>query len=114
METLTKLRKARNLSQKQLANKLGVRQTTISSYERGINQADYKTLKKLASFFNVTIDYLLDANSDNLMIITKDQYSKLIKNITQAKSLLTEIEKQNNKTKNNININDNHGKIEIK
>ena len=109
MNNLIRLRKARNLSQKQLAEKLGLKQTTISSYERNYRQADYQTLQKLATFFNVTIDFLLDTKSSDLIIMTKDQYSKLTSNISQAKNTLNEINQQN--SKNNVRITDNHGKI---
>jgi len=109
MNNLIRLRKARKLSQKQLAEKLGLKQTTISSYERDYRQADYQTLQKLATFFNVTIDFLLDTKSSDLIIMTKDQYSKLTRNISQAKQTMNEIDKQN--SKNSVKISDNHGKI---
>jgi len=112
MDNLIKLRKSRNLSQKQLAEKLDIDQTTISGYERNYRQADYQTLQKLATFFDVTIDYLLDSKGSDLIIMTKEQYLKLTKNISQAKQTLHEIDKQN--SKNNVRIEDNHGKIFFK
>ena len=39
-------------------------QNTISRYETGAREADYKTLKLFADYFNVSIDYLL-GRTDN-------------------------------------------------
>ncbi len=39
-------------------------QNSISRYETGAHQADYATLIKLADYFNVSIDYLLE-RTDN-------------------------------------------------
>ena len=39
-------------------------QNTISRYENGIREADYKSLIAIADYFNVSIDYLLE-RTDN-------------------------------------------------
>lgn len=54
------LRTLKGLTQKELANLLGVGQTTIANYERGIRVPDAEKLPKIASLFGVTVDYLLD------------------------------------------------------
>ena len=43
---------------------LGMSQNTISRYETGAREADYKTLLNFAEYFNVTVDYLL-GRTDN-------------------------------------------------
>ncbi len=58
------LRKAKNISQLKLALDLNMNQNTISRYETGEHQADYKTLIALADYFDVSIDYLLE-RTDN-------------------------------------------------
>ncbi|MCY8387919.1 helix-turn-helix transcriptional regulator [Bacillus inaquosorum] len=58
-ETLKKLRREKNLSQKELGNKLGLAESTIGMYEQGKRQPDYETLLKIADFFEVTLDFLL-------------------------------------------------------
>ena len=58
------LRKLKNISQLKLALDLNMNQNTISRYETGEHQADYKTLIALADYFNVSIDYLLE-RTDN-------------------------------------------------
>ncbi len=59
-EKLYRLRIERGIYQKQLAVYLHVSVGTISNYENGIHSPDLKTLGKLASYFHVSADYLLD------------------------------------------------------
>lgn len=69
MERLKELRKQRGLLQRDVAAFLGVDRTTYLKYENGTNEPDIETIKRLASFFCVSIDYLL-GNSD--VIVFKD------------------------------------------
>ena len=43
---------------------LGLNQNSISRYETGEREADYQTLIKLADYFNISIDYLLERTDD--------------------------------------------------
>ena len=61
---LKKLRKARGISQLKLALDLNMNQNSVSRYENGSREADYATLIKLADYFDVSIDYLLE-RTDN-------------------------------------------------
>ena len=61
---LKELRKSKKISQLKLALDLNMNQNTISRYETGEHQADYKTLIALADYFDVSIDYLLE-RTDN-------------------------------------------------
>ena len=56
---IKELRKKKNITQLKLAMDLGTNQNTISRYETGEYEADYDMLKRLADYFNVSIDYLL-------------------------------------------------------
>ena len=56
---LKELRKKRHISQVKLAMDLNMNQNTISRYENGVREADYKTLIAFADYFQVPIDYLL-------------------------------------------------------
>jgi transcriptional regulator with XRE-family HTH domain len=58
-ERLRFLRDRRELSREELANKLGIAYGTYSKYELGSREPDYETIKRIASFFGVSIDYLL-------------------------------------------------------
>lgn len=57
---LKELRQARGITQKQLADWSGLGRSQISNYENGIRTPDWKTQEKLADFFNVRLDYLMD------------------------------------------------------
>jgi len=61
---LKELRKKKNISQLKLALDLNMNQNSISRYETGEREADYKTLIAIADYFNVSIDYLLE-RTDN-------------------------------------------------
>ena len=58
-EKLKKLRKARGLSQEQLADQLNVSRQAISKWELGESIPDTENLILLSKFYGVSIDYLL-------------------------------------------------------
>ncbi len=64
---LKELRKSRGISQLKLAMDLSLNQNNISRYENGDREADYATLIKLADYFHVSIDYLLERTDDPQM-----------------------------------------------
>lgn len=66
---LKQLRKQRGISQLKLALDLNMSQNTISRYETGDRQADYRTLIQIADYFNVSIDYLLERTDNPKMNI---------------------------------------------
>lgn len=57
---LKELRKEKGISQVKLAMDLCVNQNTISRYENGEREAGYDMLIKIADYFNVSVDYLLE------------------------------------------------------
>ncbi len=61
---LKELRKKKGMTQLRLAMELNMSQNTVSRYETGEREADYKTLIKFADYFNVSIDYLLERTND--------------------------------------------------
>ena len=61
---LKELRKKRGISQLKLAMDLNMNQNSVSRYETGEREADYKTLIALADYFDVSVDYLLERTQD--------------------------------------------------
>ena len=57
---LQNLRKNKNLTQKNIALDLGISERAYQSYEINESSPSLKMLIKLADFFNVSTDYLLD------------------------------------------------------
>ena len=58
------LREDRDLNQTQVSRILGMSQTGYSKYETGENDLPTSVLIKLADFYNVSIDYILN-QTDN-------------------------------------------------
>ena len=56
---ITFLRKERGLSQKQVAQDLGISQALLSHYEKGIRECGLDFLVKTADYYEVSTDYLL-------------------------------------------------------
>ncbi len=58
--TLKRLRLENHLSQRQLGDALGVCNQTVSFWESGNREPDLDMLRKIAEYFDVSCDYLLD------------------------------------------------------
>ena len=56
---LFELRNEKELTQKQLAEHIGVLERTVSYWESGKRECDFDTLINIARFFDVSVDYLL-------------------------------------------------------
>ncbi|MCD8323930.1 MAG: helix-turn-helix domain-containing protein [Clostridiales bacterium] len=59
-EKLKNLRKSQKLTQKQLAERLGVAKSVVSYYESGYRYPSYDVLVNISHVFHVSTDYLLD------------------------------------------------------
>ncbi len=60
---LSELRKAKGLTQIQLADKFGYSDKAVSKWEHGEATPDIETLAKLADYYGVTLDYLTHEGS---------------------------------------------------
>jgi len=58
-ERIIQLRKQKNLSQAELADKAEVSRTIIGNYERNANTPSIEVLLKLAKVFDVSLDFLI-------------------------------------------------------
>ena len=72
MEHLRTVREQRNLSQKDVAKYLGISSQAYGYYERGERSPGAGNLRKLANFFDVSVDFLLDRE------LIKDEPNRLI------------------------------------
>ena len=54
------LREDKDIKQREIAEYLGISQNTYSQYETGIIAFTDQVLIKLADFYNVSVDYLMD------------------------------------------------------
>lgn len=69
---LTYLRKKKNLSQQDLSEILSLNRSTYARYEREHTQPDFETLRKLADFFDVSVDFILGRSDDPRMYTRPD------------------------------------------
>lgn len=86
---LKELRKQKHISQTDLAKALNMKQTTISSYEKGKTQPPIEVLIDIANYFNVSLDYLLERQYENKIDLASLSETKqnIIKMVTQLNEL---------------------------
>ena len=60
MKNIKTLRMELGLSQKELAKSLNVHQTAVSQWEQGRTAPDIEIAKRIADFFKVSLDFVLD------------------------------------------------------
>ena len=63
-KNLRGLREDRDYKQKDIAKVLNVSQNTYSQYETGVISLTAEILVKLADFYGVSVDYLLDRTNN--------------------------------------------------
>lgn len=63
-DSLRRFRKEFNLTQKAVANAVGMQESAYQRYEQGTREPAFKQLLTLADAFNVSLDYLV-GRSDN-------------------------------------------------
>lgn len=68
---LKELRLRQNLSQGEIADKIGVARTTYSGYENTGREPDFETLMKIVDYYNVSLDYLFMRDFRDSEVITK-------------------------------------------
>ena len=59
-ERIRECRKQRNLSQAQTAEAIGISNNAFSNIETGNSNTTLETIKKIAEYFQVSLDYLTD------------------------------------------------------
>ena len=69
-EKLKSLRIEKNLTQKQVADRMGLAISAVSSYESGTRYPSYDVLVKLARIFHVSTDYLLGITNTRNIDVT--------------------------------------------
>lgn len=75
-DRLKRLRENEKLSQEELADQLGVSEPQIWRYEKGESSPRADVLTKLATFFNVSADYLLGLSDNPAVSLSGDLNEK--------------------------------------
>ncbi|TRZ35856.1 XRE family transcriptional regulator [Niallia circulans] len=115
------LREKSGLSQKFVAEQIGVKNNTLSGYESGNREPDSETLTKLADFYEVSTDYL-HGRSDNIKGLTSDnnnyhslnEINKLIKQYSMEQMGFFDIEQWKFLSPQDVKIVEEHFKMIVK
>ena len=63
-KVLRRLRKQDGLTQTDLGKALGISYSAVSMYERGEREPNFETLEVIADYFNVSMDYLYNKETE--------------------------------------------------
>ena len=88
-EKMKRLRKEQDMSQAQLAEKIGADARRISLYENNKNIPGTDVLTRIANVFNVSLDYLVKENVDN-MATTPIRDEQLLKQFEEIDKMAEE------------------------
>lgn len=77
-----------DVKQKDLAAFLQIAPSTMSGYIQGTSEPDFKTLKRLADYFNVSIDYLLDHKIGNTQTDREQELLHIFRSLSKEQQIL--------------------------
>ena len=80
---LRNLIEERNLTQKQVANDLGIVVSTMGGYVQGSSEPDFETLKLFARYFGVTTDYLLNLRAEPAATDQEDELLRIFRSCSE-------------------------------
>ena len=86
-EFISRLRKEKELTQDDLAEKLGVSTKTISRWETGRNMPDYSILKDLCNILGISVNELINGERIEKDKIIKEYDNNLIKVLKEYKRM---------------------------
>ena len=81
------LRKAKNLTQEQLAEKLGISINAISKWERGLNLPDVSLMKELCKILDITLNELFEGKK----LTNNEMFDKAENNIISLMMTLKQL-----------------------
>ena len=87
-QRIKKARKAKSLTQEQLAEKIDVSIAFLSRIERGNSQINLKRLNQICEILGVTEGEILNGVSNNSSKFLNNEFSSLLKNCSSDKQKL--------------------------
>ena len=105
-QLIKKLRKDNNLTQAELADKLGITYQAVSKWENGKNVPDIATLKEISNMFNINIDDIINGEKKEEKNKVNNKYFIIIIVLLIIFTLILSIHIINSNHKNKIEIND--------
>lgn len=85
-------RKKNGLTQNQLAERLGVKTTTVSTWERAASSPDIETLYVICKIFGVSLDDMYGVNTE-INLDSQEPYDRLISVYTRSRKNLSQEER---------------------
>ena len=79
-KSITRCRQEKNLTQEQIATYIGFSKASVSKWETGQSYPDISLLPELASYFNISIDELIDYQAQ----LTKEEIRKIYLDLSTA------------------------------
>lgn len=79
--TLRDLLSDRGITQKQLAKNLNIAASTLGNYIQDSREPDFETLKQLADFFDVSVDYLIGRRSPKADTDMEDELLRIFRSL---------------------------------
>ena len=78
-ERIKQLRKKKGISQSELAELIGVKTNTVSTWERGARKPDFEALNLLSNYFEVSFEYILGSSDkeEARVVPTQDELDEL-------------------------------------
>lgn len=74
-DQLRTIRRANRYTQQQVSDILNIERSTYASYETGRNRPDVALLQNFAKIFNVTVDFILNIDPQNNLVVYDDVVS---------------------------------------
>lgn len=75
-ETLSALRRAKKISQRQAASELGISQALLSHYENGTREPGLSFVCRVCDYYGVSTDYILCRTDDPNTALTAAKLAK--------------------------------------
>ena len=78
-DRIKQLRKKKGISQSELAELIGVKNNTVSTWERGTRKPDFEALHLLSDYFEVSFEYILGSSDKEEARVkpTQDELNEL-------------------------------------
>lgn len=87
-ENLRTLIEERKLTQKEVAKHLNIAPSTLGSYVQNVREPDFATIKLIAEYFDVSIDYLLDYNLNLNSTWQENELLRIFRSLTQEQQYI--------------------------
>ncbi|MCL2702914.1 MAG: helix-turn-helix domain-containing protein [Defluviitaleaceae bacterium] len=82
-EKLRNLLEEKEMTQKQLAANLNIAASAVSNYVQNVREPDIGMIKRIADYFNVTTDYLLDHRAGDTLDYREDELLRVFRALTK-------------------------------